>query len=212
MRKVVFPPATSANPDGVVAVGGDMQVDTLIAAYSAGIFPWPLSPEYPLAWFSPDPRGILYFNELHVPSSLKKFSKKSPFHIKHDCAFREIIQLCAAVPRKGQASSWITPALIEGYCQLYEAGHAWCSGAWLDQRLVGGVYGVKLKGFRSGESMFTLEDNAGKCALLAAIERWRKEGVGWMDTQMVTPVVASFGGREMSREDFLVQLQIVLAL
>ena len=211
MRKVVFPPVDQATSDGLVAVGGDMQIDTLLTAYQQGIFPWPLSAEFPLAWFSPDPRGVLHFSELHVPRSLAKFLKKSPFTIKQDTSFSEIIRLCGAIPRKDQPSSWITPQLIKGYCDLFEAGHAWCAGAWLEGRLVGGVYGVKLANFRSGESMFTLEDNAGKCALLASITRFQAEGAQWMDTQMVTPVVGTLGAKLIPRAHFLALLRTALA-
>lgn len=207
MRKVVFPPVEAATEDGLVAVGGDLQADTILEAYSRGIFPWPLSPEFPLAWFSPDPRGILEFKDMHVPKSLIKFLKKSPFDIKHDTSFAEIIRLCAIVPRKDQPSTWITPDIIHGYTTLFEQGYAWCCGAWMGQRLVGGLYGVKLGAFRSGESMFTLEDNAGKAALLAATERFQLEGISWMDTQMVTPVVRGLGGKEIDRKVFLAMLK-----
>lgn len=207
MRKVVFPPVESATEDGLVAVGGDLQADTILEAYSRGIFPWPLSPEFPLAWFSPDPRGILEFKDMHVPKSLQKFLKKSPFEIRHDVSFTEIIRLCAVIPRKDQPSTWITPDIISGYTTLFEQGFAWCTGAWLDQRLVGGLYGVKLGPFRSGESMFTLEDNAGKECLVTAIERFKQEGISWMDTQMVTPVVKSLGGKEIDRKVFLAMLK-----
>lgn len=207
MRKVVFPPVEAATEDGLVAVGGDLQADTILEAYSRGIFPWPLSPEFPLAWFSPDPRGILEFKDMHVPKSLVKFLKKSPFDIKHDTSFAEIIRLCAIVPRKDQPSTWITPDIIHGYTTLFEQGYAWCCGAWMGQRLVGGLYGVKLGAFRSGESMFTLEDNAGKAALLAATERFQLEGISWMDTQMVTPVVRGLGGKEIDRKVFLAMLK-----
>lgn len=203
LRKIVFPPVNLATEDGLVAIGGDMQTDTLLEAYRQGIFPWPLSPEFPLAWFSPDPRGVLFFDELHIPRSLTKFLKDDPFEIKQDVAFTEIIRLCAMVARKDQPTTWITPEIIAGYCKLFEMGHAWCTGAWRGQRLVGGLYGVKLNHFRSGESMFTLEDNAGKAAMLAAISRFKAEGVKFLDTQMVTPVVESMGGSYISRNQFL---------
>jgi leucyl/phenylalanyl-tRNA---protein transferase len=207
MRRVVFPPVEAATEDGLVAVGGDMLPDTILEAYSRGIFPWPLSPEFPLAWFSPDPRGILDFKDVHIAKSLQKFLKKSPFEIKHDVSFTEIIRLCAAIPRKDQPSTWITPEIIAGYTALFEQGFAWCTGAWQGQRLVGGLYGVKIGAFRSGESMFTLEDNAGKESLVAAIERFKLEGVTWMDTQMVTPVVKGLGGKEIDRKVFLAMLK-----
>ncbi len=207
MRKVIFPPVHLATEDGLVAVGGDLRVETILEAYRNGIFPWPLSPDFPLAWFSPDPRGVLLFDELHVPRSLQKALRQNAFDVRHDESFTEIVRLCAMVPRKGQESTWITPEIIAGYSALFEAGHAWCAGAWQGGRLVGGIYGVRLGGFRSGESMFTLESNAGKAALLAAVERLRAEGVPWLDTQMVTSVVASLGGREIPREEFLSKLR-----
>lgn len=210
MRRIVFPPVETATEDGLVAIGGDLAVDTLETAYRQGIFPWPLSVEFPLAWFSPDPRGILPFDELHIPRSLKKTQRQQRWEIKHDHSFLEIIRLCATVARKGQHSTWITPEIIHGYAELFHRGNAWCTGVWQGQRLVGGVYGVRFEGFRSGESMFTLEDGAGKTALVSAIERFRVEGVRWMDTQMVTPVVKSLGGREVPRDEFLEMLGKVL--
>ncbi len=204
-RKIVFPPVEEATEDGLVAVGGDMEPDTLLEAYSRGIFPWPLSPEFPLAWFSPDPRGVLFFDELHVPRSFAKFLRKVPFEVRFDEAFPEIIRHCATVPRR-EGSTWITPDIIRGYTRLFEEGHAWCAGAWLHGKLVGGLYGVYLGDFVSGESMFTLADGAGKAALLGAVSRFESEGLTWMDTQMVTSVVEGFGGRYISRKEFLSML------
>lgn len=210
MRRIVFPPVESATEDGLVAIGGDMEVDTLVEAYRQGIFPWPLSPEFPLAWFSPDPRGVLDFAELHVPRSLEKFRRKHPYRIALNEGFESVIRLCAAVPRRDQVQTWITPEIIHGYGQLFHQGLAWCASAWLGPRLVGGVYGVRLAGFRSGESMFTLEDNAGKLCLLEAIESFQHEGVAWLDVQMVTPVVEGLGGKYISRPEFLARLRPVL--
>lgn len=210
MRRIVFPPVESATEDGLVAIGGDLETDTLEAAYRQGIFPWPISVEFPLAWFSPDPRGVLVFSELHVPRSLQKFLKKSPLEIRFNTSFEEIVRLCASVQRLGQPSTWITPAIIQGYAKLFTQGNAWCAGAWSGQRLVGGIYGVKFGRFRSGESMFTIEDNAGKECLVKAIEQCQIEGVTWLDTQMVTPVVKSLGGREIPRAQFLAMLREVI--
>lgn len=210
MRKIVFPPIENATEDGLVAVGGDLAVDTLETAYYQGIFPWPISPEFPLAWFSPNPRGILHFEDLHVPKSLQKFMKKSPYEIKFNTDFLEIIKRCASVTRMGQPNTWITPEIIDGYYNLFLNQKAWCMGAWKNQELVGGVYGVRFGCFRSGESMFTLEDNAGKVCLLKAIDIFKTEQVTWLDTQMVTPIVKSFGGREVPRNEFIELLKKVL--
>jgi leucyl/phenylalanyl-tRNA---protein transferase len=211
MRKIVFPPVDTADDDGLLAIGGDMRPETLLDAYSQGIFPWPLSVDFPLAWFSPDPRGVLEFKNLHIPRSLKKIMKSSPYDLRMNQSFLEIIKLCAAVPRKDQPTTWITPQIIESYHSLYKLGYAWCAGAWQGQRLVGGVYGVKIDKFRSGESMFTLEDNAGKLCLLHAIETFQNNGVTWLDTQMVTPVVENLGGDYIPRDEFLDLLKLVIS-
>lgn len=210
MRRIEFPPIENATEDGLVAVGGDLEIDTLETAYSEGIFPWPISPEFPLAWFSPNPRGILRFDELHVPRSLQKFMKKSPFEIRFNSNFLEIIKKCASVTRMGQPNTWITPDIIAGYHNLFLNQKAWCVGAWRNGSLVGGLYGVKFGCFRSGESMFTLENNAGKECLIKAIDLFKTEQVSWIDTQMVTPVVKSLGGREIPRSEFIAMLKKVL--
>lgn len=202
MRKIVFPPLEEATEDGLVAIGGDLETDMLEAAYAQGIFPWPLSPEFPLAWFSPDPRGILFFEEIHIPKSLGKFLKKNPYEIHINRDFPAIIQACASVPR-AEGATWITPDIIRGYTRLFERGNAWCAGSYLNGKLVGGLYGVRFGQFRSGESMFTLEDNAGKLALLAAVAWMEEAGVTFLDTQMVTPVVEGLGGRYIARSEFL---------
>lgn len=211
MRKIVFPPVDTADDDGLLAIGGDMRPETLLDAYSQGIFPWPLSVDFPLAWFSPDPRGVLEFKNLHIPRSLKKIIKSSPYDLRMNQSFLEIIKLCAAVPRKDQPTTWITPQIIESYHSLFKLGYAWSAGAWQGQRLVGGVYGVQIHKFRSGESMFTLEDNAGKLCLLHAIETFQNNGVTWLDTQMVTPVVENLGGDYIPRDEFLDLLKLVIS-
>lgn len=211
MRRIVFPPVDTATEDGLVAIGGDMEVDTLVEAYRQGIFPWPLSPEFPLAWFSPDPRGVLDFSDLHVPRSLEKFRRRHPYRIAMNEGFDSVIRLCAAVPRRDQIQTWITPEIIRGYNLLFQQGLAWCASAWLGSRLVGGVYGVRLDGFRSGESMFTIEDNAGKLCLLEAISTFQREDITWLDVQMVTPVVEGLGGKYISRREFLERLRPALS-
>jgi len=211
MRKIVFPPISQASEDGLVAIGGDLETDTLLTAYSQGIFPWPLSVDFPLAWFSPDPRGVLEFSEIYLSRTLQKVMKKELFKFRYNQSFLEIIKLCAVVPRKDQPTTWITPQIIEGYHRLHKAGYAWCVGAWQGQRLVGGVYGVKLGKFRSGESMFTLEDNAGKLCLLYAIALFEEEGIEWLDTQMVTPVVETLGGTYIPRETFMEKLKLAIS-
>jgi leucyl/phenylalanyl-tRNA--protein transferase len=120
MRRIVFPPVETATEDGLVAIGGDLEVDTLITAYHQGIFPWPISLDYPLAWFSPDPRGIIELGELHLSKSFTKFLKKNPYQVTFNQAFDKVIDQCARTYRKNQPSTWITPDIIEGYEKLFK--------------------------------------------------------------------------------------------
>lgn len=207
MRRIVFPPVESATEDGLVAIGGDLEIDTLTEAYRQGIFPWPISIELPLAWFSPDPRGIIQFHELHLPRSFEKFLRKHPYQITFNQAFDEVIRECARIKRKGQTQTWITPEIILGYEKLFKHGNAYSVDVWREDKLIGGVYGVCLGDFFSGESMFSREENASKIGLHALIRHLSGRGVKWLDTQMVTPVVESFGGKYISRSSFLDKLK-----
>lgn len=206
MRKVVFPPVESATEDGLVAIGGDLETDTLITAYQHGIFPWPISLDFPLAWFSPNPRGILEMTDLHLSKSFQKFLKKNPFQVTFNQAFDEVIRQCARVYRKDQPSTWITPEIVQGYEKLFKAELAYSVEVWNQKELVAGLYGVCMGDFVSGESMFTLEDNASKYALYALSLRLKDRGISWLDTQMVTPVVEAFGGKYVPRPEFLQML------
>lgn len=208
-RKIIFPPIESATPDGLVAVGGDLKIDTLKEAYQKGIFPWPFSVEFPLAWFSPDPRGIIELNELHLSASFKKFLKKSPYHITFNQQFSQVIKNCATVHRKNQNSTWITPDIILGYQNLFEAGQAYSVEVWNENSLVGGIYGVMIGNFISGESMFSFESQASKFGLYKLLEFLKLKNIQWIDTQMVTSVVSQFGGKYISRKEFLDKLNKV---
>ena len=209
MRRVVFPPVESATEDGLVAIGGDLEIDTLCEAYRRGIFPWPISLDFPLAWFSPDPRGILSFSEFHVPRSFQKFLKKNPYQITFNQAFDQVIRECARVIRKDQPSTWITPEIIKGYDKLFRQELAYSVEVWDQNQLIGGVYGVCMGTFVSGESMFTKKDNASKYGLYTLITHLQSQGISWLDTQMVTPVVEAFGGKYISRTEFIQRLESV---
>lgn len=210
MAIVEFPPIESADEHGLVAIGGDLEIDSLLLAYSQGIFPWPISEEYPLAWFSPDPRGILAFDRLHLSKSFRKFLKKNPYDVRFNTNFEAVIMNCARVLRADQSSTWITQEIINAYIELHKQGYAYSIETYLDDRLVGGVYGVCINRFYSGESMFHLEDNASKVALVSLLYLLKQRDIGWLDTQMVTPVVESLGGVEIPRETFLAMLQVSL--
>lgn len=203
MRKIVFPPVETATEDGLVAIGGDLEIDTIIEAYKQGIFPWPISLDFPLAWFSPNPRGILEIEDLHLSKSFMKFLKKNPYQVTFNQAFEKVINACARTLRKDQPSTWITPDIIHGYQKLFEQELAYSVEVWHNKELVAGLYGVCMGDFVSGESMFTKEDNASKYALYTLLQRLKERGIPWLDTQMVTPVVEGFGGKYISRPEFL---------
>lgn len=207
MRKILFPPVETATEDGLVAIGGDLEIDTLIEAYRQGIFPWPISLDFPLAWFSPNPRGVLIFDEFHLPRSFQKFLKKHSFQVTFNQAFDEVIRQCARIQRKNQPSTWITPDIIKGYEKLFKAGLAYSVEVWNQEQLVGGLYGVSMGNFFSGESMFSKEPNASKFGLMGLVKHLQDRGITWLDTQMVTPVVELFGGKYISREEFLKRLE-----
>lgn len=211
MAIVDFPPVEESDEHGLLAVGGDLEVDSLLLAYSRGIFPWPISDEYPLAWFSPDPRGILAFDKLHLAKSFRKFLKKNPYEVKFNTNFEAVIMNCARVKRNDQASTWITQDIINAYIELHKLGFAYSIETYLEDRLVGGVYGVCINRFYSGESMFHLEDNASKVALVSLMYMLKQRDIGWLDTQMVTPVVESLGGVEIPRDIFLKMLKVSLS-
>ncbi|MBI4422561.1 MAG: leucyl/phenylalanyl-tRNA--protein transferase [Elusimicrobia bacterium] len=197
-----FPDPRLAGPEGLVAVGGDLSPGRLLAAYRAGIFPWP-HPGLPLAWFSPDPRGVLEFDRLHVPRSLAAARRKTRFAFSIDRAFPAVIAACRSVPRPGQRGAWLTPAMERAYLELHRLGLARSAEAWAGERLVGGIYGVAYDGCFSGESMFHLETGASKLALLSLVDALRSRGLAWMDIQMLTPHMELLGARAIPRSDFL---------
>ncbi len=203
MRRIIFPPLDTANEDGLLALGGDLHEDTLLTAYKHGIFPWPISHEYPLAWFSPNPRGVLFLEKMHIPKSFQKFLKKHDYQVTFNQAFDEVINNCSKVYRKHQSTTWITQDIIQGYIRLFKREHAYSVEVWHKEKLIAGLYGVCIGDFISGESMFTLEDNASKLGLYALLSRLKDKKIEWLDTQMVTPVVESFGGVYIPRPDFI---------
>ncbi len=210
-RHIVFPPVENADSDGLVAVGGDLDVDTLLDAYKRGIFPWPISIDanhlrVPNTWFSPDPRGILDVNKVHLSHSFQKFLKKNPFKVTFNKAFAQVISECSLTPRKDQPGTWINQDIIHSYTKMFEAGYAYSVDVWKDEVLVAGIYGVSIGDFISGESMFTHEDNASKFGLYSLILKLKMKNISWIDTQMVTKVVGQFGGEYISRPDFLKKL------
>jgi len=190
--------------DGIVAIGGPLTTTNLLRAYGSGIFPWPIH-ENLLPWCCPEERGILDFNELHIPRRLAR--TKHQFHFTIDRAFQQVITHCATVTRNHESGTWITRQMIRAYCELHVQGHAHSVEVWEGDELVGGVYGVDARGAFSGESMFSLRSNASKLALLFLIDHLKQRGLDWIDIQMVTPHLEALGGKVISRPDFLERLK-----
>jgi leucyl/phenylalanyl-tRNA--protein transferase len=203
---LVFPPPELADPDGIVAIGGDLRPERLRLAYAQGIFPWPHR-GYPLLWFSPDPRMVLRACELHVGRRLERVIRQRRFEVRLDTAFGEVMRRCAAIRRAGQRGTWITPAMIEGYTALHTLGYAHSAEAWLDGRLVGGVYGVSIGRVFTGESMFTTVPNASKVAFATLVRQLDRWGIDLVDAQVHTPHVEAFGATLWPRERFLAALR-----
>jgi leucyl/phenylalanyl-tRNA--protein transferase len=208
MAILKFPPVDSADENGLVAIGGDFELATLVTAYSEGIFPWPINDEYPLAWFSPDPRGILQYEDLHISHSLKKFLKTNPYTVTFNQDFRAVIMNCALVKRKDNQGTWITNELMEAYIDLFKNDLAYSVEVYLEDKLVGGLYGVWFNNFVSAESMFHLENNASKIAIVFLLEKLSDYNISWVDTQMLTPAVEQMGGIYISRDEFLERLKL----
>lgn len=197
---LAFPEPSEAEPDGLLAAGGDLRVERLLLAYSRGIFPWHGGP--PILWYAPDPRAVLRPSALHVPERLQRTLRRGGFELTLDTAFRAVVEACAETPRPGQDGSWITPAMVEAYTELHQLGLAHSAEAWRDGRLVGGVYGPSLGSAFFGESMFHAERDASKAALVALVwqlEAWRFR---LFDAQIPTPHLVRFGVEAWSRARF----------
>ena len=201
-----FPNPRSANPDGLLMIGGDLKVETLEKAYRMGIFPWPQE-GVPLLWFSPPERGILYFNKFKIPKSTKRVLRKGAMTTTMNTDFEQVIKNCSKIPRKNETGTWILPEMVEAYVELHKQGKALSVEAWQDEKLVGGLYGVLFGHVFSGESMFFKESEASKLCLVHIVEHLKSLGHQWMDIQMVTPLLAQLGGEYVPRDVFLEMLK-----
>jgi leucyl/phenylalanyl-tRNA---protein transferase len=200
-----LPDPEQADARGLVAVGGDLRSGRLIEAYRRGIFPW-YSEGLPILWHSPDPRFVLDPKHLQVNRSLRKSLRRNPYRLTLDTAFLEVVQHCSEMPRPGQDGTWITNDMIDAYDRLFALGHAHSVEAWLDDRLVGGVYGVAVGAVFCGESMFALAPDASKIAFVKLIRQLLRWGFALVDCQVYTEHLARFGAVEWSRARFLAKL------
>lgn len=201
-RAVAFPDPALADPDGLLAVGGDLAPERLLAAYARGIFPW-YDDRSPILWWSPDPRLVLEPGALHVSRSLARTMRRGTYRVTADAAFERVIRRCAEKGRPGQRGTWITPEMIDAYCELHRLGFAHSFEAWAGGTLAGGLYGVSLGSAFFGESMFADARDASKVAFARAVAWLGDGGVDLVDCQVRTEHLLSLGAREIPRREFL---------
>lgn len=206
-RELVFPPVRTAlaEPDGLLAAGGDLSPARLLLGYAQGIFPW-FSEGEPILWWSPSQRMVLFPDRLQLRRSLDKVLRNRRYRVTIDSAFREVIEACAA-PRAGAAGTWIIPPMVEAYCRLHALGVAHSFEVWMEEELVGGLYGVGLGRMFYGESMFSRRADASKIAFVHMARHLAAHGVEMIDCQMHTPHLASLGAMLIPRAQFLAKLK-----
>jgi leucyl/phenylalanyl-tRNA--protein transferase len=204
-NRIWFPPVTDALEDGLLAIGGDLSTERLLMAYKQGIFPW-YDGDVPL-WWCPDPRFVLYPRNLRISKSMQQLLKQQKFHFTINAAFEEVIKQCMLVKRSGQDGTWINGDVIKAYTTLHYQGFAQSAEVWLNDELVGGLYGIRLSNVFFGESMFSLVSNASKYAFISYVQRLVKDGVVLIDCQVYTQHLESLGAEMISRSEFLKVLQ-----
>jgi leucyl/phenylalanyl-tRNA--protein transferase len=205
----IFPPSELADESGLLAVGGDLCEERLLLAYSRGIFPW-YSGHDPILWWSPDPRLVLFPDELRVSRSLKQTISKEIFRVTMDRAFESVIKACATIHRKENGETWITGDMIDAYTGLHKSGYAHSVESWYKGELVGGLYGISLGSAFFGESMFTRKSNASKVAFVRLVQQLSRWQFTLIDCQITTAHLTSFGAREISRDEFNKKLSAAL--
>ncbi len=199
-----FPPVEEADEDGLLAMGGDLSVERLLHAYQKGVFPW-YEGDVPL-WWCPDPRFVLFPDELKVSKSMQQLLKKNTFEFSINKAFEEVIHQCKTTYRQGQQGTWITDEIKYAYTQLHYLGYAHSAEVWLNETLVGGLYGIRLGKVFFGESMFSLVSNASKYAFIKYVEQLKKDNIQLIDCQVYTEHLESLGAKMIHRKDFITLL------
>lgn len=197
-----FPPAHLSEPDGLLAVGGDLSLERLKLAYSQGIFPW-FSGEEPILWWSPQPRFVLFPDELHVSNTMRQMLKKGIFKITYNQCFDKVVDNCSKIMRKDQDGTWITSGMKAAFIDFHEAGYAQSVEVWQDGELVGGLYGVGMGSCFFGESMFAKVSNASKAGFITFVNEFTKKGLELVDCQVHTPHLESLGAKMIDRDMFL---------
>jgi len=205
-KELFFPPVSEADPDGILAFGGDLSTERLLLAYKSGIFPW-FEDDEPIIWWSPNPRMVLFLDELVVSKSMRNILNRNIFKVTFNQNFRDVISNCQKIKRDGQNGTWITNDMIEAYCKLNELGIAKSVEVWQNDELVGGLYGVDLGHVFCGESMFSKVSNASKVAFIALVNQLKKDDYKVLDCQVYNEHLESLGCREIDRTDFMEMLK-----
>ena len=202
-----FPPThlASTDPEGLLAIGGELTPEWLMQAYSNGIFPW-FNPDEPILWWSPNPRSVLPINALKIRRSLKKrirqYARDHQLKVTFDTHFRQVMQSCAQMPREGQSGTWITDEMLRAYSKMHQMGYAHSVEVWLDDKLCGGLYGIQIGKMFFGESMFSKQADTSKIALVALSHQLQAWGFEIIDCQVETPHLNSLGAIQIHRTDF----------
>jgi leucyl/phenylalanyl-tRNA---protein transferase len=206
IKQSIFPDPEMADKDGLLCIGANLEINTLVDSYYHGIFPWPQE-ALPVLWFSPSMRGILNFSKLHIPKRLYKFKNLWKGEYRINTAFEDVINACKMQKRPGQKGTWILSDMVKAYSNLHQAGYAHCVEAWENNELVGGIYGVFVGNVFSGESMFYKKPNCSKLCFVHLVEHLKNMGLEWMDVQMLTPLTESFGCEYITRKEFLERIE-----
>ncbi len=199
--KLIFPPPKLAEENGLLAIGGDLSPERLLLAYRSGIFPW-YSEGEPILWWSPSPRLVIFPAEFKVPKRLSRLMRQEKHSITMDKAFLQVITACASTDKRQEKGTWITGAMIEAYCRLHDMGFAHSVECWLENKLIGGLYGISLGGIFFGESMFSGEPNSSKAALVHLVKKLQEWDFDLIDCQMKTEHLMQFGAREIPGDEF----------
>ena len=201
-KDLYFPPVELANPEGILAIGGDLSPERLRLAYQSGIFPW-FNKGEPIIWWSPDPRMVLFPDELEVSKSMRNILNRNIFRVTFNQCFRGVISNCQKIKRDGQKGTWITNDMIEAYCRLNEIGLAMSVEVWQQEELVGGLYGIDLGHVFCGESMFSKVSNASKVAFISLTRHLKENHYSLLDCQVYNEHLESLGCREIPRSEFI---------
>jgi leucyl/phenylalanyl-tRNA--protein transferase len=201
-NELYFPPVTEADEEGILAIGGDLSTQRLLLAYRNGIFPWYTDDE-PIIWWCPNPRFVLFPDEIKISKSMRAVVKKQTYSFTINNCFNNVIKNCKTINREGQSGTWISEEVIDAYTNLHNLGYALSAETWKNNKLVGGLYGVKMGNIFFGESMFSLSPNASKVAFIQLVQHLKNEGVKLIDCQVYTNHLESLGAKMIDRNDFM---------